>query len=66
MPRAFTYDWRLWSLPETRDVLADAGFRKTIVYWEGEDAKGDGDGNFRPAKTAECCATFVAYIAALK
>ncbi len=64
--KAFTYDWRLWSTPETRDVLADAGFKRTIVYWEGDDGKGGGDGHFRAAKRGECCASFIAYIAALK
>ncbi len=24
--RAFTYDWRLWSLPELREILLEAGF----------------------------------------
>lgn len=64
--RAFTYDWRLWSIPETRDALIDAGFRDTVVFWEGEGKDGAGDGNFRPRKSGECCAAFVAYIAALR
>jgi SAM-dependent methyltransferase len=29
---AFTYDWRLWSIPEFRDALADAGFRSSEVH----------------------------------
>ena len=39
----FTYDWRLWTVPELRDTLKEAGFRKSHVYWEGDngrDAKG--------------------------
>jgi len=62
--KAFTYDWRLWTIPETRDVLADAGFRASTVYWEGEDKKGDGDGVFTPAAHAETCPSFIAYIVA--
>jgi hypothetical protein len=31
---AFTYDWRLWTVPEVREAMSDAGFRKTHVYWE--------------------------------
>ena len=31
----FKYDWRLWTLAELRDLLTEAGFRKTHVYWEG-------------------------------
>ncbi|MEX2218635.1 MAG: hypothetical protein WD749_07720 [Phycisphaerales bacterium] len=29
---AFVYRWRLWSVPELRDAMAEAGFRKTEVY----------------------------------
>jgi SAM-dependent methyltransferase len=29
---AFTYDWRLWSIPEFRDALADAGFQSSEVH----------------------------------
>jgi len=37
MKRAFTYDWRLWTLPEVREVLAEAGFARSLVYIEGWD-----------------------------
>jgi hypothetical protein len=29
---AFTYDWRLWSIPELRDALDEAGFKSTEVH----------------------------------
>jgi hypothetical protein len=32
--RAFTYNWRLWSIPELRDLLYETGFSKVRVYWE--------------------------------
>lgn len=32
----FSYDWRIWSLAELRDLMREAGFRKTHVYWEGD------------------------------
>jgi hypothetical protein len=41
---AFVYEWRLWSIPELRDAMADAGFRETQVYAKLADAV-DGDGN---------------------
>ncbi len=66
MPRPLPYDWGLWTLPETRDALADAGYASTVVYWEGATSRGGGDGKFRAAATGECCASFIAYIAALK
>jgi len=31
---AFTYDWRLWSIREVRDLLAEAGFKSSRVVWD--------------------------------
>ena len=39
MKRAFTYDWRLWTMPEVREVLTEAGFARSLVYIEGWDEK---------------------------
>jgi SAM-dependent methyltransferase len=40
--RAYTYDWRLWMLPELREVLVEAGFSRVHVFWEQfeEDPEG--------------------------
>lgn len=35
---AFVYDWRLWSVPELREAMTEAGFKKTIVYPRTADA----------------------------
>lgn len=32
LPRAFVYRWRLWSLPELREAMLDAGFQRMEVY----------------------------------
>jgi SAM-dependent methyltransferase len=34
--RAFTYDWRLWTLPELSDLLEEAGFDRLEVQWDVE------------------------------
>lgn len=61
--RAFTYDWRLWSIPEVREVLLAAGFRSVEVYWEGIDPDTDeGNGIFRRVKRAENCPGWNAFI----
>ncbi|MCA9311540.1 MAG: class I SAM-dependent methyltransferase [Phycisphaerales bacterium] len=44
MEGAFRYDWRLWTVPELRDAMAEAGFPSTSVYTSYGDAM-DGDGN---------------------
>jgi hypothetical protein len=63
---AFRYDWRLWSLPETCDLLAEAGFRKTVVYWEGTDEDGEPNGVFKPSLTGDLAPAWVAYILAFR
>jgi hypothetical protein len=35
---AFIYHWRLWSVPELRDAMREAGFRQTEVYHRVEHA----------------------------
>lgn len=62
----FMYDWRLWTLPEIKDLLLEAGFSDVIIYWEGDDGRGSGDGVFKPTKEAENCLAWVSYIVALK
>jgi SAM-dependent methyltransferase len=39
--RAFTYDWRVWTLPELRELLLEAGFDKVRIFWETVDEDED-------------------------
>jgi ubiquinone/menaquinone biosynthesis C-methylase UbiE len=64
--KAFTYEWRLWSAPEIREVLAEAGFKKSTLYWEGEDEDGEGNGEFTPDEKGEADLAWIAYIVAEK
>ncbi len=65
MKRAFTYRWRFWTIPEIREILAEAGFRSSTVYWEGTDKKtGEGDGVWKPATKATADPSWVAYVVA--
>jgi hypothetical protein len=64
--RAFTYDWRLWTLPELRELLAEAGFSKVRVYWEGDDGAGGGNGVFTEHATGEADPAWIAYLVAEK
>ena len=64
--RAFSYDWRLWSVPETRDLLAEAGFDATEVYWEGTDRRGKPNAVFRPGTRGDSAPAWVAYIMAYR
>jgi SAM-dependent methyltransferase len=63
MKRAFTYDWRLWTLPELRELLLEAGFERADVYVEGWDEEADEtDGIFRRRKKFENMSGWVAYV----
>jgi cyclopropane fatty-acyl-phospholipid synthase-like methyltransferase len=64
--KAFTYDWRLWSLPELREMLLAAGFGDVTVYWEGAGRDGTGNGIFKPEPAGEADAGWVAYVVAAK
>jgi len=65
--KAFTYEWRLWTLPEIRELLLEAGFSSTVVYWEGtEEETGEGDGEWAVSERGEACEGWVAYIVGIK
>lgn len=62
--RAFTYHWRLWTLPELCDILSDAGFGRVTTYLEREDRQGNGTGVYKPSTKCRADRCFLAYITA--
>ena len=65
--QAFNYDWRLWTLPEVRELLDEAGFSRVLVHWEGTDEKTqEGDGVFTATEIGEADAAFICYLSAEK
>jgi len=65
MDRAFSYHWRLWTLPEIRELLTEAGFDEVTVYWEGTDTQtNEGNGIYEPAETGDADPGWVCYIVA--
>jgi len=67
MKKAFSYDWRLWSIRELRELLEEAGFAKSEVYWEGTDtATWEGNGVFTLREKAPDDPAFIAYVAAVR
>ena len=67
MERAFTYDWRLWTLPEVREAMLEAGFRTVEMYVEGwDDRKNEADGIYRLRKRLPNQEGWLAYVVGLK
>ena len=66
MDKAFSYHWRLWTLPEIRELLFEAGFSKVTVYWEGTDLESnEGNGIYAPAEVGDADPGWVCYIVAM-
>ena len=67
LKRAFTYDWRMWTIPEIRELLAEAGFSASEVHIEGwDDEKDESDGVFTRKDRFENQESWLAYIVAWK
>lgn len=72
LDNAFTYAWRLWSIPEIRELLEEAGFSKVRIYWERfEEADDDSDemegtGEYYETDEAENQESWLVYIVAEK
>ncbi|MEM6332153.1 MAG: class I SAM-dependent methyltransferase [Planctomycetota bacterium] len=62
LEKAFTYDWRFWTIPEVRELLTEAGFDAAHVYWEEEDD--DGESTWHRVDEADADPSWIAYIVA--
>lgn len=66
MKRAFTYDWRLWTIPEVRECLEAAGFSKTEVWWDPVEDDAKGDDYYRVTEEEENQEGWLVYIVGIK
>jgi SAM-dependent methyltransferase len=57
--RAFRYDWRLWSLPELTELLAEAGYEGIEVLW---DVAPRGATRYVPRRSASGQPGWLAYV----
>ena len=64
--KAFTYDWRLWTLPEIQELLLEAGFKTAEVYLHGWTDDGKSDDTYKKRTTYENSLGWVAYISGIK
>lgn len=62
----FTYDWRVWSITELRELMLDCGFRDVKVYWESCDEKGDGTGEYVMTQVGDNAYSWIAFVVGIK
>jgi hypothetical protein len=63
--KAFQYDWRFWTIPEVRELLMEAGFKDTVVYWE-EDTEDDEDATWSKVDEAPNDYSWLCYVVGIK
>ena len=66
MNDVFTYHWRLWGVRDVREILEEAGFKRSVVLWQLSDEEGEGTSEYRRLEAAEDCETWLAYVVGVK
>jgi len=66
MKNAFTYEWRFWTIPEVRELLEEAGFSHSYVYFDLEDETGEDTGEWYRTEEYPSHESWVAYIVAVR
>jgi SAM-dependent methyltransferase len=62
--RAFSYHWRLWTIPEIGELLAASGFARSSVWWEERGEGGIRRRRYRRRAHAAQEPAWVAYVIA--
>lgn len=62
---AFTYDWRVWTLPEVTEALKAAGFEDAGVFWETTH-KDKGTGEYIRLKHGDNAYAWIAYVVGVR
>lgn len=63
---AFVYDWRLWTIPEIRQIMLRVGFKDLLVFWEAVDDNGDGTGDYLETTEEENQEGWLVYLVGVK
>jgi hypothetical protein len=64
--RAFTYDWRMWTIPEVRELLLETGFRHVAVYWSETEIRAHQPIQYRKRTRAASDRAWLAYVVGVK
>jgi hypothetical protein len=67
LKHAFEYHWRFWTIPEVREMLEEAGFSESHIYWEiDEDEDPERDGEWERREVAPSDPSWICYVVAKK
>ena len=62
----FTYDWRVWTIPEVKELMLEAGFSRVAVYWEGMGKNGEGSGEYLRTESGDNAFSWIAFVVGIK
>jgi len=62
----FTYDWRVWTIPEIREVMIEAGFADSRVYWEDPGPDGEGTDEYVLTGKGDNAHAWIAFVVGIK
>ncbi len=62
----FVYEWRFWTVAEVREMLAEAGFGESHVYWEVLDENEQETGEWERVDRAPSDPSWVCYVVGVK
>ncbi len=66
LENAFIYHWRIYGIREIREILKEAGFSKSHVFWETTDSSGSGTGEYAPMEKGDPSHAWIAYVAGVR
>lgn len=66
LKHAFQYYWRFWTIAEVRELLAEAGFQQSHVYWEQSCTCTEDTGEWFRTEEAPSDPSWICYIVAVK
>ena len=62
----FTYDWRVWTIPELKELMIECGFREAAIYWETSDRHGKGTGEYMRTAKGDNAYSWIAFVVGIR
>jgi SAM-dependent methyltransferase len=62
----FVYDWRIWTIPELKDLMLECGFKNVAVYWESCDEDGNGTDEYVHMEQGDNAHAWIAFVVGIK